>query len=80
MQGFIRSPPPLVIYYVAHSLLLGSVGKDFSFSEDETPRQLVENWIAGRWSVIYLIYPVINNKIINDKACTNKSVCCETGR
>ena len=36
IPGFIRFPPMLFICYVAHSLPLGSVGRDFTFTEDET--------------------------------------------
>ena len=31
IPGFIRSPPMLVVYDVAHSLSLGGVGRDFPF-------------------------------------------------
>jgi hypothetical protein len=36
--GFIQSPPTLVVYDVAHSLLLEGTGRDFPFTEDETRR------------------------------------------
>ena len=36
--GFIRTPPTVALYSVAHFFPLGGVDKDFPFPEDETRR------------------------------------------
>ena len=38
---FIRAPPTLAVYDVAHCLPLGGVGRDFPFPEDETRRHFL---------------------------------------
>ena len=38
--GFIRSPPTLAVYDVAHSLPQGDVGRGFHYTEDKTRRHL----------------------------------------
>jgi hypothetical protein len=38
IPGFVRSPPSLAVYDVAHSLSRGGVGRGFPFTEDEIQR------------------------------------------
>ena len=45
MPEFIRSPPMLAVYDVAHSHLLGGVGRGFLFAENETPRHF--SYLSG---------------------------------
>ena len=45
IQGFILSPTTLAVYDVAHSLLLGGVGRGFPFTEDETRRHF--SYLSG---------------------------------
>ena len=42
---FIRSPPTLAFYDVAHSVPLGGVGRDFPFTKNETQRHL--SYLSG---------------------------------
>ena len=45
IPGFIRSPPMLADYYVAHSILLRGVNRDFPCIEDETWRHF--SYLSG---------------------------------
>ena len=41
IPGFIRSPPTLAVYDLAHSLLREGVGRGFYFTEDETRKHFL---------------------------------------
>ena len=58
--GFIRSPPRLVVYDVAHSLPLGLVNRDFLFTEDENWRH--SSCIPAIWEP-WIIFDSLQNSI-----------------
>ena len=61
MPGFVRSPPTLAVYNVAHSLPRGGVGRGFPFTEYKTRRHFTislvykhkQNLFAYPWSHLF---------------------------
>jgi hypothetical protein len=57
IPGFLRFPPTLAVYDVAHSLPLGGVIRGFSFTEDEIGKHFL--YISGTFRELWVIVPEI---------------------